>query len=316
VQTAVPPSEINNATTYTSDLTVQGAFTSQGIDDNATSTAMTLDSSGFLLVGVQSTTNRDTTAGIYLGSSVIQSNRSGAATGDFGRLSSDGDVVVFRKDGTTVGSIGSAGSGTEMYIGSSGTNKNGIYFTNSNWLAPMQNLAVSDNTQNIGHPSYRWKDLYLSGGVYLGGTGSANYLDDYEEGTWTPILAYVLGGTREYTPSSANVGRYTKIGNAVYITATVAWSGNNGGSTSSYVAVKGLPFTTTSTSDLRMSGSMGGTAGLTMPSGYTNGFAIGADPNNSHVYVMARSTSAYSHSPLISASGALYGFSMTYLTDA
>jgi hypothetical protein len=33
----------------------------------------------------------------------------------------------------------------------------------------------------------RFKDLYLSGGVYLGGTVAANYLDDYEEGTWTPI---------------------------------------------------------------------------------------------------------------------------------
>jgi len=26
-------------------------------------------------------------------------------------------------------------------------------------------------------------DATLSGGVYVGGTGSANYLDDYEEGT-------------------------------------------------------------------------------------------------------------------------------------
>jgi hypothetical protein len=37
--------------------------------------------------------------------------------------------------------------------------------------------------------SARFKDLYLSGGVYLGGTGSANKLDDYEEGTWTPVLS-------------------------------------------------------------------------------------------------------------------------------
>jgi hypothetical protein len=37
-------------------------------------------------------------------------------------------------------------------------------------------------------------DLTLSGGVYLGGTGSANYLDDYEEGTWTPT-------TSVHTPS-------------------------------------------------------------------------------------------------------------------
>lgn len=29
-------------------------------------------------------------------------------------------------------------------------------------------------------------DLTLSGGVFLGGTGTANKLEDYEEGTWTP----------------------------------------------------------------------------------------------------------------------------------
>ena len=33
------------------DLTATGNFTSRGIDDNATSTAMTLDSSGNLLLG-------------------------------------------------------------------------------------------------------------------------------------------------------------------------------------------------------------------------------------------------------------------------
>lgn len=29
-------------------------------------------------------------------------------------------------------------------------------------------------------------NIEVSGGVYLGGTGAANKLDDYEEGTWTP----------------------------------------------------------------------------------------------------------------------------------
>ena len=46
-------------------------------------------------------------------------------------------------------------------------------------------------------------------GVYLGGTGAANYLDDYEEGTWTPSV----GGTATYDP--ANYGRYVKIGSVV-----------------------------------------------------------------------------------------------------
>lgn len=43
-------------------------------------------------------------------------------------------------------------------------------------------------------------------GIYLGGTSSANKLDDYEEGTWTPTIVY---GT-----SLVNVNsRYTVIGN-------------------------------------------------------------------------------------------------------
>ena len=34
-----------------------------------------------------------------------------------------------------------------------------------------------------------------AGGIYLGGTGSANKLDDYEEGTWTPTDASGAGLT-------------------------------------------------------------------------------------------------------------------------
>ena len=61
-------------------------------------------------------------------------------------------------------------------------------------------------------------DLTLSGGVYLGGTGAANYLDDYEEGTWT-VEAYdaPTGGN---VSSSTNTGYYTKVGRI--ITASVA----------------------------------------------------------------------------------------------
>jgi hypothetical protein len=48
----------------------------------------------------------------------------------------------------------------------------------------------TDATLDIGDSAARFKDLYLSGGVYLGGTVAANYLDDYEEGTWTPTITH------------------------------------------------------------------------------------------------------------------------------
>jgi hypothetical protein len=81
-------------------------------------------------------------------------------------------------------------------------------------------------------------DLTLSGGVYLGGTGSANLLDDYEEGTFTPTLA----GGFSSAPTSYifNSGTYTKIGRYVYFAFDLQASGATAdGST---LSIGGLPF--------------------------------------------------------------------------
>ena len=61
-----------------------------------------------------------------------------------------------------------------------------------------------------------------TGGVYLGGTGAANHLDDYEEGTWTPTPNV---GTFSSTSCS-----YTKVGRLVTLTFD-AVVGTGGGST-------------------------------------------------------------------------------------
>jgi hypothetical protein len=58
-------------------------------------------------------------------------------------------------------------------------------------------------------------DITLSGGVYLGGTGSANLLDDYEEGNWTPTDDGDSGG------SVTAFGKYTKVGRIVTLHFTV-----------------------------------------------------------------------------------------------
>ena len=76
-----------------------------------------------------------------------------------------------------------------------------------------------------------------SSGVYLGGTGSDNYLDDYEEGNFTPTLG--SSNNRVGTWTSA-IGKYTKIGNVVtlyfriYTTNSTVGTGN--------VTITGLPF--------------------------------------------------------------------------
>jgi hypothetical protein len=42
-------------------------------------------------------------------------------------------------------------------------------------VAPRKNNAAADGTVDLGVAGARFKDLYLSGGVYLGGTGAANH---------------------------------------------------------------------------------------------------------------------------------------------
>jgi hypothetical protein len=90
--------------------------------------------------------------------------------------------------------------------------------------------GLSDGGVDLGISSQRFKDLYLSGGAYLGGTSSANHLDDYEEGTWTPAIAGWAG---------TFVGTYTKIGNTVFYALN---TGTLSGSGAAILEITGLPF--------------------------------------------------------------------------
>lgn len=65
----------------------------------------------------------------------------------------------------------------------------------------------------------------------------ANTLDDYEEGTWTPV---VTSGTGTLTSVTNQLGYYTKIGRVV--TAYCYFVITNNGTGASYLIVNGLPF--------------------------------------------------------------------------
>jgi hypothetical protein len=153
------------------------------------------------------------------------------------RASSDGTIIDLQRSGTSVGSLISTNSGTNIAIdGASG--KSGLEFATS-VILPFQNGVRADNAVSFGNPSYRFSNIYLSSGVYLGGTGSSNYLDDYEEGTWTPSLAG-SSGTPSHTINSRS-GYYRKIGDLVFV--SMSWDASNisGGSGDFYFT--GLPFT-------------------------------------------------------------------------
>jgi len=145
-------------------------------DDTAASTRMTIDTSGNLLVG-------KTTTGVAGAGTVIRAGGELFVTraGDvmnLNRLTSDGEIAYFRKDGAAVGSIGS-NSGDSLFIQSSSTSGCGLLFHNSAFLMPARSGTVIDNVINLGRSDQRFKDLYLSGtaniGTYLRFGGASNY---------------------------------------------------------------------------------------------------------------------------------------------
>jgi len=199
---------------------------------------MRIDSSGNLLVGTTDTNpTTGTSEGIVLGVGgiMLASNTSDAAIA-LNRTTTDGDIAVFKKNGTAVGSIG-ADDG-DLYIG---TGVTGLQFFNAgNRIIPFNTDTgnLSDNTTDLGDPTFRFKDLYLSGGAYLGGTGSANFLDDYEEGNHQATITPTGGGTASL-PSTADNMAYTKVGRLVTVTGDIRTNGVSSPSGNSRIS---LPF--------------------------------------------------------------------------
>jgi hypothetical protein len=257
---------------------------------------MRIDSSGNLLVG--KTFSSSTEDGLELRSTnVAVFTRDGGNPLGLNRKTSDGDIIVFNKDGTTVGSIGTNGStlyigsgeGTDAYLGfgnqiirpvtSTGASRDnaidlgytgmrfkdlylsggvkwtegqveinsgrllqrstgdasGLRFDGSGYT-PFKNGSVADGTVDLGYSAGRYNNLYLSGGVYLGGVVGANKLEDYEEGTFTPALN---ASTGTITLNIAQ-GAYVKVGGLVHVILRIRINSISGASGT--VTLTGLPF--------------------------------------------------------------------------
>ena len=117
----VTSAKLSGALTTPSDLTVGGAFTSQGIDDNADATALTIDSSERVGIG---TTSPSAPLHIKKDSSetnlIIQSNIGGSGSAVGGRLrlqlgaqTNTGSGAADTQAGDTLGQIMFEGQGTD-----------------------------------------------------------------------------------------------------------------------------------------------------------------------------------------------------------
>jgi hypothetical protein len=161
--------------------------------------------------------------------------------------------------------------------------------------------------------------LGTGGLTFNGDTATANALDDYEEGTWTPI----------FTGSSSNpsvtydiqTGHYRKIGGLVHATFNLRTDAvASAGSGNLYVS--GLPFAGTTASNTHYSGSIGYSANFTAH----NPQAIHIGSNGTIIVLIRNSDSADANSGLATAvtTSALTNAAnsnyvigqMTYPTDA
>ena len=164
------------------------------------------------------------------------------------RIKSDGNVLI-SSGGLTVGATSQV-AGTQVAIvgggvtnlqrwgsTSDGGNQASYRFRIDQSYKFIANNGSGDNLViDSGNGS-----IIPNGGVYLGGTATANKLDDYEEGTWTPVT----GPSTTVPTYLYRSGYYTKVGNLV--TCIFGLKHNGGVWTGGEAIISGLPFTITST---------------------------------------------------------------------
>ena len=131
-------------------------------------------------------------------------------------------------------------------------------FDNSENTFKIARSANDDLNSNIYFKMSSTGVISAPIGVELGGgltAATANTLDDYEEGTWTPTLSGTSGG-----PSGVNftyrLGWYTKIGRVVIADCRIAMSSWSSGPSGSAL-ISGLPFNAPASSNYFASPTIG-----------------------------------------------------------
>ena len=201
--------EIFNGTNHlTIGSTASGA--SLRFRSAASSEAMRIDATGNLLVGV--TSSSANMAGVEIaGNGQLYASTSSSSGHFFNRQSTDGNIVSFRKDGSTVGSIAVNG-GDNIQISASAADHAGLEFA-THIVAPLEAGAASNGAIDLGASSARFKDLYLSGGVVLDEASNTT-----ATATTTSTSQAAIASFSATTYGSAEVVVTAKDGTARHIT--------------------------------------------------------------------------------------------------
>jgi len=172
-----------------------------------------------------------------------------------GEIQLNSTTMATESSGTiTLSNVNSATNRTNLGLGSMATqNANAVAITGGtiNTVQPGtgQSLTIKDEDGNtaitIGTDTTAAGYLSLNFGSYHGSSGgagsgtlSANTLDDYEEGTWTPVPQNNDGSVLS---NNNSVGWYRKVGKLVWVQGWVRFSAAPGGSAND-CRIAGFPF--------------------------------------------------------------------------
>ena len=164
------------------------------------------------------------------------------------------------------------------------------------------------HTVDIGGTNAEVRNIYAQGISFASSSNASGktteLLDDYEEGSWTPILQNTGGTTATH---SSQHGKYTKVGDLVHVHGTITCS--SGANLSGTVIIAGLPFASNSGGGYRNVGQMGALSGAG-----ANGerCRLVLDPNNSYIFIIKQNGTGYSHNPGFESGINIYGFSIVY----
>ena len=233
-------------------------------------------------------------------------------------IKNDADATVLGvATGTGKVGIGTTSPSTTLAV-VSGTNA-GIAVNDGTVNTILYNSSSAHGTlgTTTNHPTAfftnnaeRMRILAGGGITFNGDTAAANALDDYEEGTWTPIVQGGTSGAR--TAGSINAGYYVKIGNVITISGTIHCEGS--ATIAGNVIINGLPYQANGVAQGRSSGTTATSGIFTCATDYNIKLLV--DPNATFIYVVQakeQATINYSHTPTVG-TGVIYGFEVSYRT--
>jgi hypothetical protein len=213
-----------------------------------------LDASGRLLVGTSTALSTDSIFQVKSSNpaNVIEisrrANDSSPARFNFSKTRGDATDIVLNND--TIGEIlfrASDGVVATPIAAGISTHVDGTPGPND---MPGR-LVFSTTADGASSPTERMRitsDAYVrlaagTGGIQFNGdTAAANALDDYEDGTWTPIFVPQTGSFNSITYDSTRAGNYTKVGNLVTVWGIIRTDSVDATGASGLLSIGGLPF--------------------------------------------------------------------------